>query len=83
MATKLRPRPLKPPSPKGHDWVLCDEVPHSYHYSGRSYSYQFKCPTCGKTCRQNTNFLGQRGLFCDGVNFRTGPSKLDIHLGNT
>lgn len=58
-----------------HDKAKCAEVPGSYHYHGRSYSYEFRCPTCGRTCRQNTNFLGQRGLFCDGLKFSKGPSK--------
>ena len=32
----------------------------------RSWSNQFKCPTCEREIRLNTNFLGQRVVVCNG-----------------
>lgn len=55
-----------------HDPRVCESVPGSYMEHGRttasSYvkSEKLRCPSCGRTTRQITNFLGGRPMLCVG-----------------
>lgn len=55
-----------------HASVEMEQVPRSYHYHTKSYSYLFRCPSCGWEKRQNTNYLGRRKMVCNGI--FSGPS---------
>lgn len=45
---------------------------------GASWSFEFRCPACGRTGRFNTNFLGSRVVVCDGIKF--SKRKWDLEL---
>ena len=49
-----------------HDDSECTRINSSIDYHTKSYSYRFECPTCGKSRRYNTNFLGRRVVICSG-----------------
>ena len=41
----------------------------THRYSTKNHSFEFRCPMCGRSQRQNVNFLGYNLLACDGVRF--------------
>lgn len=49
-----------------HALSRMEQVPHTGRYHYRNWSFEFKCAACGRTVRQNTNFLGRRVMGCDG-----------------
>lgn len=51
-----------------HSPAVCDRIAGSVDFHGKSYSYRHACPTCGKSRRYNSNFLGNKyELVCDGT----------------
>lgn len=60
----------------------CRKKLASQRYSNKNWSCAFECPTCGKIERRNTNFLGQRTLFCDGKKFSTVKTFADFRALN-
>jgi hypothetical protein len=54
-------------SRKGPHQKAVAERGRATQYHNGSYSGVFACPTCGRACWQNLNFLGRRSMVCDGV----------------
>jgi predicted RNA-binding Zn-ribbon protein involved in translation (DUF1610 family) len=52
-----------------HAKVSCAEMPATTHFSGKSYSVKFECPSCHRTGRFNLSYLGLRRVICDGIKF--------------
>jgi len=52
-----------------HAKVSCVEMPTTTHFSGKSYSVRFECPSCHRTGRFNLSYLGLRRVICDGMKF--------------
>jgi predicted RNA-binding Zn-ribbon protein involved in translation (DUF1610 family) len=52
-----------------HAKVSCAEMPATTHFSGKSYSVKFECPSCHRTGRFNLSYLGPRRVICDGIKF--------------
>lgn len=51
-----------------HQPVVAKRDPKSIDFHTKSYSFDFRCPQCGKVRRFNTNYLGGRRLpLCDGI----------------
>jgi hypothetical protein len=42
-------------------------VSHTHHYSLRNHSMRFECDECGRSIRQNLNYLGRKSLYCIGI----------------
>lgn len=50
-----------------HTATVCIKDNRTIDFHTKSYSFEFKCPECGKIRRQNTNYLGsKRHVVCDG-----------------
>lgn len=50
-----------------HEPAICKRINYSADFHTKSWSYRFECPTCGRSRRWNTNFLGSRyAVQCDG-----------------
>ena len=52
-----------------HLKVKCIEMPGTTHFSGKSYSVRFECPSCHRRGRFNLSYLGPRRVICDGIRF--------------
>lgn len=71
-----------------HSSIVTKRINSSADFHTKSWSYRHECPTCGKTRRYNSNFLGSRfDLVCDGskiVRHRRGePFERAIVVGST
>lgn len=54
-----------------HAPTIAPADPKTHAYSFKNHSYEHKCPACGKSRRQNANFLGAGNvLVCDGVTIK-------------
>ncbi len=54
--------------PTMHTPTECTKVPGTAQYSTHNWSREYRCPTCLRAGRFNSNFLSSHGkVFCDGV----------------
>lgn len=71
-----------------HPQAICDKEAGKSHYHSRStmiggsWSSLYKCPSCGRETRQNTNWLGQRVVTCDGVRIRLVKGSLQLRVSD-
>jgi hypothetical protein len=57
-----------------HEPTTCKRINSTADFHTKSWSYRYTCPVCGKSRRQNTNFLGSRfRLVCDGQTIKRTP----------
>jgi len=49
-----------------HSSTVLSKDNRTLQFATKSWSAEFRCPTCGAAQRANLNFLGRRQMVCDG-----------------